>query len=347
MYKHYFFVCLLLFIANTSNAAVVIQSRIDNGAWKKATAIYPLKGQTITLKVAKVSGATVRWYQIIPDISQMYKNANFPWDKNPYKWVGFGKIDYERKELTHFRNQWQIKPFEKTDLSKNKAVGYFTNLFPSPKSTSKMISSNSPFYQENVGSFWFQVEIEKRGKIRKSPGIEQSNNQGLSKKVFRVSIRDGKGYLGYVTSFFNVPAIFGSTTYQSNYYIGVDCADLMVAAYSKSKGKRMRKNYNVAMLVNKLKKRTQFELVNGTPNQDIKWGKDVYPGDLIAVKYQGARQYQHIGALYDDVNNNGLLDQNDLVIHAGPYPLQYSYLRSGVFDGHVVILKTSSRIFRK
>jgi len=320
--KHYFFVCLLLFLGNTSNAAVVIQSSIDNGAWKKSTAIYPLKGQTVTLKMPKVSGATIRWYQIIPDISKMYKNANFPWDPNPYKWVGFGKIDYERQELTHFRNQWQIKPFE------------------------KRISSPSRFSQENVGSFWFQVEIEKRGKIRKSPGIEQSNYKGLSKKVFRVSIRDGKGYLGYVTSFFNVPAIFGSTTYQSNYYIGVDCADVMVAAYSKSKGKRMRKNYNVAMLVNKFRKRTQFDLVNGTPNKDIKWGKNVYPGDLIAVKYQGARGYQHIGALYKDANHNGFLDKNDLVIHAGPYPLQYSYLRSGVFDGHVVILKTSNRLFR-
>ncbi len=120
----------------------------------------------------------------------------------------------------------------------------------------------------------------------------------------------------------------------------------MVAAYSKSKGRRMRKNYNVAMLVNKLKKRTQFDLVNGTPNKNLKWGKDIYPGDLIAVRYQGARQYQHVGALYKDANNNGLLDKNDLVIHAGPYPLQYSYLRKGGFDGHVVILKTSNRILR-
>jgi hypothetical protein len=342
MFIKHFFVCLLFVISNTCNAAVVIQSRIDNGAWKKTTAIYPLKGQTVTLKVAKVSGAKIRWYQIIPDISKMYKNANFPWDKNPYKWVGFGKIAYERHELTHFRNQWQIKPFEKIE---SKKTGYFTNWFSSPKKTSQMISSNSRFYQEDIGSFWFQVEIEKLGKIRKSVGIEQSNNQGLSKKVFRVSIRDGKGYLGYITSFFNVPAIFGSTTYQSNNYIGVDCADVMVAAYSKLKGRRMKKNYNVAMLVNKLKKRTQFDLVNGTPNKNLKWRKDIYAGDLIAVKYQGARQYQHIGALYKDANNNGFLDKNDLVIHAGPYPLQFSALRSGGFDGHVVILKPSNRIF--
>jgi hypothetical protein len=100
------------------------------------------------------------------------------------------------------------------------------------------------------------------------------------------------------------------------------------------------------MLVNKFKKRTQFDLTNGVPNKDIQWEKDIYPGDLIAVKYQGSRQYQHIGALYKDANNNGLLDQNDIVIHAGPYPLQYSYLKSGGFDGHVVILKTSNRIFK-
>ncbi|MEN8217914.1 MAG: hypothetical protein ABFS56_16410 [Pseudomonadota bacterium] len=65
-FKHYFLAILLM--ANSSVAAVVIQSSIDGGAWKKATAIYPLKGQKLTLKVAKESGATIRWYHIFHDI---------------------------------------------------------------------------------------------------------------------------------------------------------------------------------------------------------------------------------------------------------------------------------------
>ncbi len=337
--KHYLFAFLLLFMANSSIAAVVIQSRVDDGAWKKATAIYPLKGQKITLKVAKVSSATIRWYQIFPDISKMYKNANHPWEKNPYQWVGFGKIDYERKELIPFRNQWKIQPFEKQ--SDSGVVDNHLFWFSYPRNT----AISSRFYQEDVGSFWFQAEIEKRGKIQKSPGIGNSNKKGLSPKVFRVSIRDGKGYLGYLTSFFNVPGLFGSVTYQSNHYIGVDCADVLVAAYGKWKGKPMKKNYNVAMLVNKFPKKGKFDLVNGMPSKELAWGKDIRPGDLIAVKYPGARQYQHIGALSKDTNNNGVLDGADLLIHAGPLPLHYSYLKEGYFDGHVVILRPSDRLF--
>ncbi|KHD07841.1 hypothetical protein PN36_24890 [Candidatus Thiomargarita nelsonii] len=185
---------------------------------KKATAIYPLK---------------------------VYKNANHPWEKNPYQWVGFGKIDYERKELTQFRGQWQIQPFKKQSDS---IFGDIINYF---------YAVNSRFYQKDVGSFWFQVEIEKRGKVRKSPGIENSDYR--APKVFRVSIRDGSGYLGYLTSFFNVPGLFGSINYQSKHYIGVDCADVLVAAYGKWKGKPLKKNYNVAMLVNKFPKRGQFD----------------------------------------------------------------------------------------
>lgn len=322
-FNTYFCVFLFLFLTNSSATAVVIQSRIDNGAWKKTTAIYPIKRQKVTLKVTKVPRATIRWYQIFPDISKIYKNANHPWEKNPYQWVGFGKIDYERKELTYFRDQWKIQPFETPSYNR--------------------VSVNSRFYQTQIGSFWFQVEIEKQGKIRKSPGIENSTEKGLSPKVFRVSIRDSEGYLGYLTSFFNVPGLFGSVTYQSNHHIGVDCADVLVAAYGKWQKKPMKKNYNVAMLVNTFPKRSEFELVNGVPSKELTWGKNIQPGDFIAVKYPGARQYQHIGALSSDANNNGKLDGNDLVIHAGPLPLHYSFLNEGYFDGHVVILRPSNR----
>ncbi|MDM8561170.1 hypothetical protein [Candidatus Parabeggiatoa sp. HSG14] len=337
-FRHFLSIYLLFFIIhNSCLAAPLIQSRIDEGAWKKQSAIYPIKGQTVTLRVTKVVGATVRWYQIVPDISKIYKNANHPWEKNAYQWVGLGKIDYERKALTHFHNQWEIQPFK--EQSSNIINNSLTWLNDFMKDT-----ENPRFYQEKMGSFWFQVEIEKRGKIKKSSGINDLDERGLSPKVFRVSIRGEEGYLGYLTSFFNVPAIFGSTTYQSNHYIGVDCADVLVAAYGQWKGKHVKKNYNVAMLVNKLSKKHEFDLNNGMPDKKINWGKAFHSGDFIAVRYPGARQYQHIGALFQDTNNNGQLDGDDLVIHAGPLPLHYSYLKEGYFDGHVVILRPSNRL---
>jgi len=333
-FNYFKYLCLIpLFLVQICLAAVNIQSRIDDGAWTSATAIYPLKNQTITLKVDKQSNAIIRWYQIFPDISKMYKNANHPWEENAYQWVGFGKIDYSREELTQFQGQWQIQPFEKQ--RDNEILSWF-------KSLKK--NNRSRFYHEDVGSFWFQVEVEKAGKIQKSAGIENVTEKGLSPTVFRVSIRESDDFMGYLTSFFNVPAIFGSVTYQSNHYIGVDCADVLVAAHSKWKAKSMKNNYNVAMLVDKLIRKHSIEISEGNPNQKLAWGKEVNRGDFIAVKYQGARQYQHIGALYSDANENGILDGEDLVIHAGPLPLHLSYLKQGYFDGTVVILKPSNRL---
>ena len=74
-----------------SPATLVIKSRIDAGPWTAASAIYPLKGQKVTLRISPVPGGKVKWYQIVPDTSKMYKNCNFPWEKGPYKWIGLAK----------------------------------------------------------------------------------------------------------------------------------------------------------------------------------------------------------------------------------------------------------------
>ncbi len=304
-------------------ATLTIQSRIADGRWTKDKGVYPLKGQSVTLRIDPVRGGKTRWFQIVPDVSKFYKNANFPWDPEPYKWIGLSQIDYYRRELVQFRGLWQIEPFAAT-------AGDCTPL-------SKGIPE-SRFYHRDVGSFWFQVEVEKGGKTSRSPGIEDSDKKGLSPRVFRVSVRDGAGYLGYLATFFNVPGVFGSVPYQSNNYIGVDCCDVLVAAYGRWRNTTIKKNYSVSMLVTHLPKRTEFDLSGGRPDRPILWGKDVHPGDLIAVKYRGARSYQHIGALYRDVDKDGVLGAEDMVIHAGPQSLAYACLSAGPFNGHVMVL---------
>jgi len=336
-FKYYSLAALL--IAHSTMASVTIQSRIDDGAWQKSAAIYPLTGQQVSLKVSQVPGATIRWYQIFPKLEKMYQNANFPWEPNPYQWVGFGKIDYQRIELAQFQNQWQIRPFETNIGLMDKLWGWLTDSNHDP--------THSRYYQSEIGSFWFQVEIEKSGKITQSPGIAESNSKGISPKVFRVSIKKSDDYVGYLTTYFNVPGIFGSTTYQSNHYIGVDCADVLVAAYGHWKGQPMKKNYNVAMLVTQLPKRRELDIIDGQPSEPLTWGKEVYRGDFIAVKYADTKNYQHIGAVAGDSNENGILDGEDLVIHAGPLPLHYSSLKDGSFDGQVVILKHSKRLLNR
>ncbi len=319
-------VLILAVVAADGMASVRIQSRVDGGPWRQDAAISPLKGQRIALKVARMPGASIRWYRIVPDLSRRYKNADFPWDPEPYKWRGFAKIDYRREEFARFRDRWEIEPFD--------ADGRIV-----PSEGPDGARPASAFDRADAGTFRFQVEINANGRLERSPGIDEAEIGGLPPAVFRISIRDGEGYLGYLTSFFNVPGVFGSVPRQSGAYIGVDCADVLMAAYSKWRNIPMTDDLNVAMMVARFPGIETFDLAEGRPGKAVRWGNPIRQGDIIAVRYPGKKQYQHVGALARDANRNGLLDGDDVVIHAGPDPLHYSFLKEGIFDGHVVILR--------
>lgn len=101
-----------------------------------------------------------------------------------------------------------------------------------PKLLHKNAPRNADHYNPKVGSFWFQVKVNlKDGRTRKSAGIENSDRRGLSPSVFRVSYIEGKDYIGYLTSFYNVPGLFGSVPYQCENYIGVDLGKLGASLY--------------------------------------------------------------------------------------------------------------------
>jgi hypothetical protein len=146
-----------------SAATLVIESRVDAGPWTTDSAIYPLKGQTVILKIDAIPGGIVRWYQIVPDISKIYKNCYHPWEKDPYKWVGLAKIDYSRKELAAWRGCWEIEPFSKK--SQDTAEGKAQKFLGAPS----MAGEESQYYHKDVGSFWFQVEVEQGRAVQRSP----------------------------------------------------------------------------------------------------------------------------------------------------------------------------------
>jgi hypothetical protein len=302
---------------------LTIQSRINQGKWRTDSAISPLYNDEISLRVKKMDGGEIHWYQIIPDIVTLYNNSGWPWDEDAYKWKGYANINYHRVELTSLQNQWQITPLPL--LQKGETL---------PESFRQ-----SGFYQNQVGSFWLQVLVVKNGKIHRSSGVEDGDKRGITPKVFRISLRADDSAAGWLTGFFNVPAIFGSTTYQSMNYIGVDCADMLVAANNLRHGRKDSRNYNVAMLVAEGKKVSQCTILLGVPNHKIYWGKDIRPGDYLAVKYEESNRFSHIGMLFKDKDRDGLLSSADLVLHAGPEPLKASPLAEESFDGTVVILR--------
>lgn len=337
------FVLLFIGVQDSFAAKISIESQVADGSWRSISAIEPLIDQAVSLRVKKIDGASIRWFQIIPNINIRYNNAVWPWLPNAYKWKGFDEIEYSRIPLRQFDEKWVvnllpekgssayfIEPFSKHDS----LLSYFKRRLLGAKTDASL------FNHTNIGSFWYQAEVTKDNQIFKTPGIESKDNRGISPDVFRISIKQGNDFLGNLTSYFNVPAVFGSTPYQVRNHIGIDCADVLMAAYCKSNNLPISKDYNVAMLTSKFKTIVKSRIIDGEPDSDIRWHRDVRAGDFIAVRYYEGGQYQHVGALYTDHNGNDILDWEDLILHAGPDPLHFSNLKSGVFDGTVVILRT-------
>jgi hypothetical protein len=317
------FLPLLLLLASHA-WPLSLQVKVDDGPWTAGPAA-PLKGQTVRLRVDAPPGASVRWYQLIPDLVEMHKNARFPWESRAYEWEGFRKIPIGRERLENLS-------------------GAEVTLFPTTGWTARYgdPSAASPYYRADAGSFWFQAEVEKDGRVTRTPGPEAGDHRGLSPKVMRVSVREGPGLAGWLTSFYNVPALFGSVPYQSWNYIGVDCADALVTAHGRHVGKEDPKNWNVDMLVASLEKRGEASVSeDGKVAGALRWGRDVLAGDFVAVKYPGARRWQHIGLLAGD-DGDGVLSGGDAVIHAGPRPLMRDTLGGGAFPGAVAVLRPQS-----
>ena len=146
-----FCVALHLFSSVLWAKPLVIEAKIDAKPWRKVKSISPLVGQQVSLRVDTKKKGEIRWYQIIPDLNPRYKNANHPWESNPYQWVGFGTIHYHKVELEGLRNKTQINPLEA--IHKN---------------------GKSIYYRNDVGSFWFQAVIDDGKTIWASPGKEKA-----------------------------------------------------------------------------------------------------------------------------------------------------------------------------
>lgn len=311
---------LNLFLAVSASG---LEASVAEGPWLAAASVSPLAGQRVRLRVAPIAGARIRWFQRIPDVSRMYKNANFPWDPEPYKWVGLAEVRADDEELTRFAGRWEIEPFP---AGRRVAKGEWTASYVSD-------IARSPYYNPSTGSFWFQAEVEKDGKIERFPP-----------GGFRVSVREGPDFIGLLASYQNVPGVFGSLTAQATNYRGVDCADAVTAAWGKWTGDELSENLNVAALLTRFPHAAEFDWGEGGSTRPVRWGSEVRRGDLIAVRYKGALSFQHVGALVGDQDGDGLLSPADLVLHAGPMPLAYAAISEPAFHGRIIALRPTPHI---
>jgi hypothetical protein len=301
-------------------AAVELASRIADAPWRRTAAVEARAGEPVALRVKAPPGAAIRWYRIVPDDAAPYQNAVWPWDPHPYQWLGFAKLRYAREELAAWRGRAEVTV----------AAG------ARDWRTAADAADGAP---DGLGSYWFQVEVEAGGRVEASPGLERNDPRGLSPEVLRVTFRAGDDLLGQLTGWFHVPGVFGAVPYQVANYLGVDCADVLMAADARARGQPVVKDHNVAGLTRALPVVRTVRVTRGAPAARLRWGADVRPGDLLAVKYEGWSQFGHVGALYADANRNGVVDPEDLVLHAGPAALHFSTLGEGAFDGEVKVLR--------
>jgi hypothetical protein len=189
-----------------------------------------------------------------------------------------------------------------------------------------------------LGTIRYQVELrldDADGTILASPGPDEVDTYGITAAVHRVSIRRDDTYLGWLTSFFMVPEIFGSAgpgaNHQTDRFIGADCADILIGALH-AQGYRDVPYTSVASL-------TSWATVVAGPADLDEHGvpvdgdlTGVLPGDVIRIDYAGdyagltPRSWDHVAVLYEDRSDpegplegraDGKLDGFDLVAHMG------------------------------
>ncbi len=301
------------FFSDLNDKIFINNSKIKVSKWKDKISIKWYKIEPLMQHLKKGNDPTVPWFL-------WYANAYTPESPKDRGWIGFDRIKYKQNLMKSYNDKWIIP----ADASP----------------TDRRYNIN-----KGMGVMRYAVEIKINNKTYTTPGIKSVDHLGIKNDVYKLIIRKDDSYLGYITSFFNVPGVFGSVPKQVDNYIGVDCADLLVGAYKKWKKKNIPYT-SVQGLVKRLKNVSDHMFTDKSGNiySDEKLKKKVKlkfkPGQIIVFDYPGTKKfyYDHTGILYKD-NGNGILDGEDEILHCGPEELHSSDLEFEVDSPSSVIIK--------
>jgi hypothetical protein len=195
-----------------------------------------------------------------------------------------------------------------------------------------------------AGSIWIAAVVTlPDGRVLRTADGTSVDRFGLSRDVMRVSFRSGDDYLGWLSTYFNVPNLFGSSgghgEHQTDRYVGADCADVLVGG-RRAMGERFA-YASVAGIATYATPLTEaFEQrEDGSESIALRWGVDVQPGDLVTIDYENPgdaadlpRAWDHIGTLVADADGDGVVSSGDVVRHMSFMGLSDDPLR---VHGHV------------
>ena len=298
-------------------------------------------GEAVRLGVRRAlpAGTEVTWLRVLPRLKHTdtpppnegdptFSNAVLT-GPNHGRWLGYDTLEYDTIEL---------QEGEHVSIDAHEVV-----LRAMPAATRRgRVPTPSV---EGVGTMWIGVRATlPDGRVLSTiDGVDRLGLRRGARAPMRVSFRSGDDFAGWLSAFFDVPFVFGSTPAQVERFLGVDCADVMVAARRRETGRDLA--YTSVNGISELARETSDVLLIGADGvvrrEDgtearLRWGHDLEVGDLVAIDYASAgdalpRPWDHIGALLEDRGPegrpDGILGGDDLVRHMGNRGLTDEALR--------------------
>jgi hypothetical protein len=184
-----------------------------------------------------------------------------------------------------------------------------------------------------VGTMRYQV-VATVGDIRvASPGAAELNSRSFEKKnsVHRISKRakTGNPILDMGFAHGNLPYYYGSNTPKLAWY-GSDCAKFVSVVYRET----MRPSFAYQSTYSLARKRARAVLdgmtedgVYTSKGRPVRYGREVRVGDILVV----APSPHHTGLIGEDKNGNGLLDEDDHVLHTLKEAPSYMPIKDAYF----------------
>jgi hypothetical protein len=227
------------------------------------------------------------------------------------RWIGFDRIEYFETPLDGRGTTRRLRDARPTEPIERPAA------------------------LDGLGTMRLAATVRAAGVELSTPGAEDAPDGLISDRVFRYSFRSDDGLVGWLTSFLNVPYLFGSagkgSRNQAERYLGADCADVIVAALRRA-GHPLEYT-SVCELVDALTRTGGPSLIAAcAPGEScapasppMRFGREVRPGDVLALDYVGfaelPRPWDHVVVVVEDRGPGGMPDgvlgPEDLVADSG------------------------------
>ncbi|MFH2007908.1 MAG: hypothetical protein ABI333_15105 [bacterium] len=297
-----------------------------------------LRGRRIrrrqVLPLARLGRVRVQWYLVEP--FQHHKTLKPPNKGNPAysnsvlfgrrhgRWLGFDTLEYHEALIPGQGGSGQ-------GGSGQGGSGQRGSKLEVRKATPTHPKVN---VHGGLGTMRYKAVVQWPGGAAASPGASDNRRGGISERVLRVSWREADDFVGYLTSYFNVPNVFGSAgpgrAHQTELFQGADCADVIIGGARRA-GAKLAYTHAAGLL--KYARRVTRKLLltrqglayadgprQGQPVR-LRFGRDVRRGDIMLIDYVGwqgsPRSWDHVAVVARDQGRRGWFDPQDPVIHMG------------------------------